>query len=1155
MRITGSSSFPSSWGYSTYLLAGSRPVDRGSCGAGGPAGGYTKGCVPDWEVRANLSVSGTVWIQPGQQAVAALQLPVDWRRIPYEAEYMVGVRVTPLFNARAAPQGSQVGAAIYGTPPGHCPPGTAVRRDAPKRVADGPMYGATAALQELHFEVEGLGGAAAAAGGNSTSVLDLDPPFKPLTDRYEALLPHTARDAALVIGSTRDGDSITVDASGCNSLVSRDYGVAWKRGARVWRARYGLRAQRRPCWLRVHVFTAEAQQQAAADGGAGGGAQDDANGIPDALAPQEAAESDERTSLQQQAPVKAAPQPAVDEAGVRRVLYRTYTLRLVPLSPPQSLSLRSIVFANATATLVACGVPSRLAHLFVKPPQQPPRAPAAAADAKRSLPQPLVAAPNQRPLVAFYLNAPAARRSAANWQEGGLPLAPAATQALYSLFDRQTNTTVIWTQFTTAECAPDRFVLAPLSQVLILGGDARMKPELLDKTAQGVKIGMSGTALALSPDDDDADAPVGGPVVGGGNSSSLLGQMTGGLLAATLLQGADGNSSRLVGPTNGSSATNGSGSDGSLDIRRLGAPRLPGATLELPVITTADDGLSSKTYTLVLYSNISSAAALSKMQAAGNTTAAAADGDAAATSRRGGAAGSGSASEEEEEARLQRDVFGARPREWPRSPGQSTSCSLCAGGTYSTKLDAGECQVCPPGKFSPAYSAGCRLCPEGSFSYFWGADVCRTCLPGTFAPDRGSLYCNICPDGRTTLGEGASDCGVSVADLKTPEYVIMLSFGVVLSGASLGAVSRDTTGINGDSEGIVAVLVRSDTASALNVSLEAVTIGGVRQISQRRLLVNVSAAVPVNTEDVAVADTQDLSAGAGAWVWFGFRVWMSCDLEAGMDGRERGRVFLNPLLTAPHSPQTRKPHPHPLHPTRSTPIRRAHPAPDRGPQRLYAHHPDPGGRVRRHHGPHHPDPPQPPRRRRPQPARGAVADAAGGRAAGGDGRVRGAAVAAAAARAAVARGWGAGAVHAVGRRRRRLPALRPRTVRRRHRHGGRLQPGGGWLQPRPPARRRLVGPVAGRGGQPAAAAAAGRGPPAPGDGVFRPRRPRRHDRQLRRRLHHGHRRAHLGPLAARGQLRGHPARQAAAAPRGRRPVKLGQRGRPQRARNGGAQGT
>ncbi len=881
LRVSGASAYPSSWSYTTYLLAGSRPADRGNCSAAAPGGGagagggYTRGCVPDWDARANLSAGGTVWIQPGQRTAPVIQLPIDWRRIPYEAEYMVGVRITPQINGRAAPQPGQVGAAIYGTPPGHCPPGTALRRNAPKRAADGPMYGATAALQELHFEVEGLGGGGGSAGASSTSVLDLDPPFKPLTDRYEALLPHTARDAALVLASTRGGDTVTVDASGCNSLATRDYGVFWQRGARMWRARYGLRAQRRPCWLRVHVFTTEEQQASPTDNGAAGGGGDD-GAIPDALQPQEAAESDERASLQQEAPQKAAPQSAVDEAGVRRVLYRTYTLRFVPLSPPQSVSLRAITFVNASATLIACGVPGRLAHLFVPPP---PRAAAnASAGAlapapKPAPPQPLVAAAGQQPQVAYYLNAPAARRSAASlpaarWQEGAPGAAPPPTQALYSLVDRQTNQTVIWTQFTTAECTPDRFVLAPLSQVLFLGGEARMTPELLDRSAQGVKIGMSGTALALSPDgEDDAAA-------GGASSSGMIGRTTGGLLAAALLKragpkaGGGGNSS-----TNSSSGGSGdaydgggiSGSSSTSEARRLGAPRLPGATLELPVITTADDGLSSKTYTLVLYSNISSAGALSRMQAAGNSTAAGADGDAAATPRRGGAAGSGSASEQQEEARVQQDVFGSRPRGWPRSPGQSDNCSLCTGGTYSTKLDAVECLVCPPGKFSPAYSTGCWLCPQGSFSYFWGADVCRTCLPGTFAPDRGSLYCDICPGDRTTIGEGASGCDVALADLKTPEYVIMLSFGVVLSGASLGAVSRDTTGINGDSAGIVAVLVRSDTASALNVSLEAVTIGGVRQISQRRLLVNVSAAVPVNTEDVAVAETRDLSAGERVW--------------------------------------------------------------------------------------------------------------------------------------------------------------------------------------------------------------------------------------------------------------------------------------------------
>ncbi|GBF99616.1 hypothetical protein Rsub_12295 [Raphidocelis subcapitata] len=831
LRLNGTSAYPSSWNYTTYFLPGSRPADNSSCAA---AGGYRPGCgLADWDARANLTVKGTLWVSPGQTALPALSLPeVDWRRVPYEAEYMVGVRLTPLFNARAAPQPSDAGAVVYGAPQGHCPPGTVLRRGAARRPAgDDPMYGPTAALQELYVSVEGLGGGAAnssAAGG--TSALDLDPPFKPLTDGYTLLLPHTARSAELLIASTRDGDTVTVDASGCNALVSKDYQVAWRRGAHVWRARYGLRPQRRPCWLRVHVFTSGAL---AAGGGGGGGDED-------ALQPQAAAAQDARDAERGGAQPPALPpaQEAVDGEGVRRVLYRTYTLRFVPLSPPQALALRAVSFSNATATLVACGVPSRLSHLFV-----PPRA--APDDARRPLPAPLAAAPGQRPTVAYYLNAPASAAASEALLRQGQP-----TQALYSLADRKTNQTVLWSQFSLSECSHDRFLLAPLPQVLSLGADARMMPELLDASAQGVRVGMSGAALALSAEAEDALAAAAAAAAASGNSSSSS--------LVALLKGA---STGIGGIFNVSRAANASGNSSApdADAGPLGAPRLPGASLELPVITTADDGLSSKTFTLVLYSNISSALTLSRMQPASAGNASSADGDAAAAATR---RPHGTQLEDaEEEARLQRDAFGSRPRAWPRSPGQSANCSLCAAGTYSTRLDAHECQVCPPGKFSAApFSPGCRLCPEGSFSYFWGAAACRTCLPGTFAPGRGSLYCDICPDGLTTLGEGAAECGVSVNDLATPEYVIMLSFGVVLSGASLGAVSRATTGINGNSEGIVAVLVRSDTASALNVPLEAVTIAGVQQLSQRRLLVNVSAAVPFNTEGAAAADTQDLSA-------------------------------------------------------------------------------------------------------------------------------------------------------------------------------------------------------------------------------------------------------------------------------------------------------
>jgi hypothetical protein len=111
--------------------------------------------------------------------------------------------------------------------------------------------------------------------------------------------------------------------------------------------------------------------------------------------------------------------------------------------------------------------------------------------------------------------------------------------------------------------------------------------------------------------------------------------------------------------------------------------------------------------------------------------------------------------------------------------------------------------------------------------------------------------CDVDVEGSVSVGGAAS------------EYIILLSFGVVLDGTNLASVSRATTGINGSSEGIVAVLVQGDTAAALNVSLHAVEIGGVSQINARQLLVNVSATVPLDAEKAALQKQQDLSAGGG----------------------------------------------------------------------------------------------------------------------------------------------------------------------------------------------------------------------------------------------------------------------------------------------------
>lgn len=49
-------------------------------------------------------------------------------------------------------------------------------------------------------------------------------------------------------------------------------------------------------------------------------------------------------------------------------------------------------------------------------------------------------------------------------------------------------------------------------------------------------------------------------------------------------------------------------------------------------------------------------------------------------------------------------------------------------------------------------------------------------------------------------------------------------YAVAQCAATTAAVCRSLTGINGSSEGIVGVLVRGDTASALNISLGSVQV-------------------------------------------------------------------------------------------------------------------------------------------------------------------------------------------------------------------------------------------------------------------------------------------------------------------------------------------
>lgn len=116
-NMTGSSAFPTSFAFSTFLLPGSRPSLV-------PCHPLAPSCsVADQEAVDNVTISGTRHVTPGQADIPPLELPVAWGRLPPEAELRVGVRIMAISNCRPAAQDGEVAAIVFGTPPGHCPPG------------------------------------------------------------------------------------------------------------------------------------------------------------------------------------------------------------------------------------------------------------------------------------------------------------------------------------------------------------------------------------------------------------------------------------------------------------------------------------------------------------------------------------------------------------------------------------------------------------------------------------------------------------------------------------------------------------------------------------------------------------------------------------------------------------------------------------------------------------------------------------------------------------------------------------------------------------------------------------------------------------------------------------------------------------------------
>lgn len=274
-------------------------------------------------------------------------------------------------------------------------------------------------------------------------------------------------------------------------------------------------------------------------------------------------------------------------------------------------------------------------------------------------------------------------------------------QEQYSLFDAVGNRTIVWNKFTTVDCAQDHYVLLPLTQ---LRSDMKMVPELLDPDTEGVDIQMTQAALALSSSIRDSQAAaeaVDTSSSSDGNSSSSGSSLSSKweLEVKANIFGTHKLQAGLQGLCN-SGAVKGSAAssmllsskptpDNSSSSRDPCGLRLPGVTAEVPVILTADEGRSSKTYTLLVYSNESAAAVVQNVVLPQEAAAAESAAKTAAA-----AGNSSSSNPAADAAALTAAYFAGRPKDWPASPAQNNKCAVCPNGTYSTKVDAYDCKVC-----------------------------------------------------------------------------------------------------------------------------------------------------------------------------------------------------------------------------------------------------------------------------------------------------------------------------------------------------------------------------------------------------------------------------------------------------------------------------
>ena len=74
----------------------------------------------------------------------------------------------------------------------------------------------------------------------------------------------------------------------------------------------------------------------------------------------------------------------------------------------------------------------------------------------------------------------------------------------------------------------------------------------------------------------------------------------------------------------------------------------------------------------------------------------------------------------------------------------STSCAVCAGGSFSSQ-GLSACILCAPGTFSKIASPQCTRCSSGSFGFLGGQSSCTLCPQKMFSTSPGQTSCEHCP--------------------------------------------------------------------------------------------------------------------------------------------------------------------------------------------------------------------------------------------------------------------------------------------------------------------------------------------------------------------------------------------------------------------------